>query len=253
MNGVERKKEILRILTQKESVDVEELTRIFGVSKVTVRSDLDSLEAKGLLIRTHGGALSAENQKLIRIFTDTMTEEAEEKERIAKAASSLLHDGDTVIIDTGSTTVHIAKYLRGRNITAVTSSLLAMNALMNDDTVELIMLPGMLRRYSMGAIGPLTKNTLHEIHADILFVGASAISSDGVWSSNLVEADTKRSMIKAADAVCLLADSKKLMMKGLGKIAPWKDIDYFVSDSIPDDFRSELEEAGVKVIIAPEA
>ena len=129
----------------------------------------------------------------------------------------------------------------------------AMNALMNDDTVELIMLPGMLRRYSMGAIGPLTKNTLHEIHADILFMGASAISSDGVWSSNLVEADTKRSMIKAADAVCLLADSKKLMMKGLGKIAPWKDIDYFVSDSIPDDFRSKLEEAGVKVIIAPEA
>ena len=123
MNGVERKKEILRILSQKESVDVDELTRIFGVSKVTVRSDLDSLEAKGLLIRTHGGALSAENQKLIRIFTDTMTEEAEEKERIARTASSLVHDGDTVIIDTGSTTVHIAKYLRGKNITAVTSSL----------------------------------------------------------------------------------------------------------------------------------
>ena len=252
MNGVERKKEILRILSQKESVDVDELTRIFGVSKVTVRSDLDSLEAKGLLIRTHGGALSAENQKLIRIFTDTMTEEAEEKERIARTASSLVHDGDTVIIDTGSTTVHITKYLKGKNITAVTSSLLAMNALMNDETVELIMLPGMLRRYSMGAIGPLTKSTLHEIHADILFLGASAISEDGVWSSNLVEADTKRSMIKAADTVCLLADSKKLRMKGLGRISPWSEIDVFVTDSIPDDFRQMLEKTGVKVMLAPE-
>ncbi len=250
MNGVERKKEILRLLSQQESVEVEELTKLFGVSKVTIRSDLDALEAKGLLIRTHGGALSAENQKLIRIFTDTMTEEAEEKERIAAAASAFIHDGHTVIIDSGSTAVHIAKYLHGRSITAVTGSLLAMNALMNDESVELIILPGMLRRYSMGAIGPLTNAALEQIHADILFMGASAVTADGIWSSNLVEADTKRSMIKAADKVCLLADSKKFSLRGLGKVAPWSDIDYFISDSVPAEMRKKLEDAGVKVIIA---
>lgn len=250
MNGVERKKEILRMLSQQESVEVEELTKVFGVSKVTIRSDLDSLEAKGLLIRTHGGALSAENRKLIRIFTDTMAEEAEEKERIAKAASALISNGETIIIDTGSTTVHIAKYLKNRNITAMTGSLLAMNELMNDESVELVILPGTLRRYSMGAIGPLMKNTLEQVHADVLFLGASAISEDGIWSSNLVEADTKRSMIKAADRICLLADSKKLSLKGLGKVAPWSEIDYFITDSIPEVFKKKVEESGVKVIIA---
>lgn len=250
MNGAERKKEILKLLSQKESVEVEELTRIFGVSKVTIRSDLDSLEAKGLLIRTHGGALSAESNNLIRIFTDTMEEEAEEKERIAKAASALIRDGETIIIDTGSTTVHVTKYLKNRNITAMTGSLLAINALMNDETVELVILPGTLRRYSMGAIGPLMKSTLEQVHADILFLGASAIAEDGIWSSNLVEADTKRSMIGAADKVCLLADSKKLSLKGLGKVCSWDSIDFFITDSISDDFRKTIEENGVKVIIA---
>lgn len=250
MNGAERKKEILRILSQQESVDVEELTKLFGVSKVTVRADLDALEAKGLLIRTHGGALSAENKKFIRIFTDTLGEEAEEKERIAKSASSLISDGATVIIDTGSTTVHIAKYLRNRDITAVTGSLLVINELMNDESVELVVLSGTLRRYSMGAIGPLTKNTLEQIHADMLFLGASALAEDGIWSSNLVEADTKKSMIKAADKICLLADGKKFSMSGLGKVAKWNEIDYFVTDSISDEMKKKLEESGVKVILA---
>ena len=249
MNSAERKREILKILSQKESVGVEELAELFGVSRVTVRSDLDSLGSKGLLVRTHGGALSSENRNLIRMFSDTIAEKAEEKSRIAQAAAAFLHDGDTVIIDNGSTVMHVAEYLKDRNITVITGSLLAINELMKEESVELIILSGILRRYSMGAIGPLTCSTLGEIHADILFLGASAISEDGVWSSNLVEADTKKCMIRAADEVCLLADSSKLEMKGLGKIAAWQDIDYLVTDSLPDGFVSFLESQGVKVVI----
>ena len=196
MNSAERKREILKILSQKESVGVEELAELFGVSRVTVRSDLDSLGSKGLLVRTHGGALSSENRNLIRMFSDTIAEKAEEKSRIAQAAAAFLHDGDTVIIDNGSTVMHVAEYLKDRNITVITGSLLAINELMKEESVELIILSGILRRYSMGAIGPLTCSTLGEIHADILFLGASAISEDGVWSSNLVEADTKKCMIR---------------------------------------------------------
>lgn len=249
MNSAERKREILKILSQKESVGVEELAELFGVSRVTVRSDLDSLGSKGLLVRTHGGALSSENRNLIRMFSDTIAEKTEEKSRIAQAAAAFLHDGDTVIIDNGSTVMHVTEYLKDRNITVITGSLLAINELMKEESVELIILSGILRRYSMGAIGPLTCSTLGEIHADILFLGASAISEDGVWSSNLVEADTKKCMIRAADKVCLLADSSKLEMKGLGKIAAWQDIDYLVTDSLPDGFVSFLESQGVKVVI----
>ena len=248
MNAVERKREILRLLGQKESVGVDELTGLFGVSRVTVRADLDDLAGRGLLIRTHGGALSPENRSLIRMFTDTMAESADEKEDIAERAASLINDGDTVLIDSGSTTLHIVKYLKDRNITAVTGSLLAMNELMGEESVELVMLPGTLRRYSMGAIGPLTKSTLEQIHADILFLGASAVSESGVWSSNLVEADTKKSMMKASGKVCLLADSKKFSMKGLGRIASWEDIDYFITDSIDEALRSAIEECGTEVM-----
>ena len=175
MNSAERKREILKILSQKESVGVEELAELFGVSRVTVRSDLDSLGSKGLLVRTHGGALSSENRNLIRMFSDTIAEKAEEKSRIAQAAAAFLHDGDTVIIDNGSTVMHVAEYLKDRNITVITGSLLAINELMKEESVELIILSGILRRYSMGAIGPLTCSTLGEIHADILFLGETDI------------------------------------------------------------------------------
>lgn len=251
MNSVERKQAILGLLTQKEKVDVDELASLFGVSKVTVRADLDSLGEKGLLVRTHGGAMAPENQNLIRIFSNTTKENTEEKDRIAREASKLIKDGDSLIIDSGSTTLHLTKYLSGRNLTVATGSLLALNEMMNDETIELIVLGGTLRRYSMGAIGPMMRFCLEQMRVDWLFLGASAVSVEtGISSSNLVEAETKKLMIESADKVCLMADSRKFSSRAFGRICSWDRIDYFITDAISDEDRAAIEAFGVKVVEA---
>lgn len=251
MNSLERKQEILRLLRDKDKVEVEELTELFGVSKVTVRTDLDALEAKGLLIRTHGGAMAPEQQSWIRRFTNTITEHTDEKGRIAKAAASLIKDGDALIIDNGSTTVHLSKYLSGKHLTVATGSLLVINEIMNDDSIELMILGGMLRHYSMGVIGPMTRLCLDQFHADWLFLGASAFSMEkGVFCTNIVEAETKQLMIKSSSQVCFLADSSKLDARLFGKICDWNSIDYFITDAISDKNKAYLESLGVKVILA---
>ena len=252
MNSVERKQEILRELKEHESVEVIDLASKLGVSNVTIRADLDALASKGLIIRTHGGAVATETNSIARLISTTIREYATEKDAIAKEAVKLISDGDTIIIDNGSTTSFLSKYLFSMNLTVATVSLMVINDLMNNDNIDLIILGGTLRRYSMGAIGPITRNNLQQIHANWLFLGATAISSSGgITTSNLVEADTKRAMIQAADRVCLLADSAKLSLHAMGKVADWDAIDYLITDSnINSDDLRIIEEKGVKVIIA---
>lgn len=251
MNSNERQKIILQHLQEKDCVKVDELTKEFNVSKVTIRTDLDNLENKGLLVRTHGGAMAPEKQSYIRIISNTIKESTIEKDMVCKAASALITNGDTIILDNGSTTVHLAKYLKDRSITVATASLLAMNQLMNDESIELIMLGGILRRYSMGAIGPIVKTCLQQFHAKWLFMGASGISpSYGISCTNLIEAETKQAMIKSADLVCLLVDSSKLNRVSFAKVCFWDEIDYLIIDKIDDEAKAEIESHGVEVVIA---
>ncbi len=251
LNSIERKQEIMKLLSTRDSLDVEELANLFGVSKVTVRTDLDSMAEKGLLVRTHGGAMSQEKQNLIRLISKTSNDCQDEKERIARAASQLINNGETIILDSGSTTLHLVKYLSQRNLTVATGSLPASQELMNDSTVELIMIGGMVRRYSLGAIGPLAKACLELLKSNWLFMGAAALSvEEGVLSTNLIEAETKQMMIKSAEKVCVLADSKKLGGSCFGKVCSWDKVDYLITDSIDDEAKKAIEAHDVKIIIA---
>lgn len=251
MNSVERKQEILKEIKANGSVDVIELATKLGVSSVTIRTDLDALAKKSLVIRTHGGAINTENNSIARLITTTIQEYATEKDAIAKAASKLINDGDTIIIDSGSTTSFLSKYIFPMNLTVATGSVMVINDLMHSENIDLIMLGGTLRRYSMGAIGPMTRSNLEQIHANWYFMGSTAVSAkEGTSSSNLIEADTKKAMIKAADKVCLLADSAKFNTHAIGKVATWRDIDYLITDKISDEDYKAISDKGVKIIIA---
>jgi DeoR family fructose operon transcriptional repressor len=248
---MERKQKILQLLSEKETVNVDELTSLFHVSKVTVRNDLDELDGKGLLVRLHGGAMTAEKKDFVRLISNTMLESTEEKERIAKCASQLIHAGQSIIIDNGSTTVHLAKYLSGKQLTVATGSLLMMEQLMHDESVELVVIGGTLRRYSMGAIGSMARSCYAQFHADLLFLGASGYTlKDGVTCTNLVEADTKQAMILSANKVCLLVDSAKMGKLSFATVCDWDDIDYLVTDGIDDATKAALQEKGVEVLVA---
>ena len=246
LNSIERKQEIMKLLSTRESLDVEELATLFGVSKVTVRTDLDAMAERGLLVRTHGGAMSPEKQNLIRLISKTSSEYQDEKEKIAKAASQLIANGDAIILDNGSTTLHLAKYLSQKNLTVATGSIPAIQELMNDNTIDLIIIGGTVRRYSLGAIGPLAKACLGLLKTNWLFMGASALSiEEGVLCTNLIEAETKQ-----IDKVCLMADSKKMGASSFGKVCGWDQVDYFITDSIEDEARKTIEEQGVTIIVA---
>ncbi len=250
MNIVERRSEILSIISDKEFVTVEELAEKLEVTKVTIRSDLAALEERGDIVRTHGGATVPERRSMGRLILNTMNEFKDEKMRIARKASGLLVPDSKVFIDSGSTAVHMVRYLSGKRITMITGSLIAATEAVSDESIEVMMFGGMLRRFSMGTIGGFAGANIGQIHADIYFMGATSYTADGVYSSNLIEAETKKSMIRSSDYVCLLADSSKAGKKSFAYASSWKDIDCFVTDAISDELRSELEGYGVKVLIA---
>ncbi|MCI6675023.1 MAG: DeoR/GlpR family DNA-binding transcription regulator [Spirochaetaceae bacterium] len=254
MNGAERKQAILQLLQEKESIHVDELTERFGVSKVTIRGDLDILQQKGLLVRTHGGAMLPEKRDFIRIISHTMHESTKEKDEIARLAASLVSSGQAIIIDSGSTTMHMAKYLVDKQVTVATNSLLVMQQLMNEETVDLVLIGGSLRRFSMSAIGSIARSCLTQIHADWLFLGGSGYSVEkGITCSNLVEADTKQAMIQNAERVCFVADSSKMGKVSFASVTDWSHIDVLVTDRIDTETRIILEGYGVKVMVPKHA
>ncbi len=249
MNAVKRKIKILDLLKEKGSIDVESLTHLFGVSKVTVRNDLDDLGKKGLLIRTHGGAMLPENLDLVRVLSNTLKEHEKEKYAICKEALSLIRPQMNILIDSGSTTVHLAKMVRSMPLTVITNSVLVLQELVNSDHVELFMAGGVLRKASLSMMGDPAAYFFSQVHADILFLGVSGFSFEkGMTCTNIIEAETKKQMIKNSSKVVLLADSHKMEKMFIAHVCNWDDIDYFITDSLGEQERKLLEERGVRVI-----
>ncbi len=251
MNAFERKRRIMELLEKKESIEVVELTGLFGISKVTARSDLDDLEAKGLLVRTHGGAVPAEKRSLVRLVSTTLNENIDRKRRICETAARMVEPGQIIIIDSGSTTVHLAPPVAELPVTVITNSVLVVQKLMNAEQVELIVAGGLLRRPSMSLMGVHARHSFEELRADLLFLGASGVSADqGITCNNLIEADTKKAMIRSATKVCLLVDSSKFGKVSLAKICDWDSIDILVTDAVDPGTRLDLEAHGVQVLTA---
>jgi DeoR/GlpR family transcriptional regulator of sugar metabolism len=254
VNSIKRKIKILELLKAHDSVAVDQLTKLFDVSKVTVRGDLDDLERRGMLIRTHGGAVLPEDLSLVRKLSNTLEEKKPEKTAICKAALAFIKPGMNIIIDAGSTTVHLARMAANMNISVITNSIPAIQSLMNSPTVELFVAGGILRKPSLSLMGPAACLMLEQMHADILFLGTSGFSIEkGLTSTNIIEAETKKYMIKNSAMVCLLADSSKQDKMFLANICGWDSIDYFITDGLREDDRRRLAEWGVNTIIAGES
>jgi DeoR/GlpR family transcriptional regulator of sugar metabolism len=249
MNSIERKRRIIELLETRESVEVVELTDLFAISKVTARNDLDDLEAKGLLVRTHGGAVMAERHDLVRLISNTINENSDKKKKICAMAARLVDPGQNIIIDSGSTTVHLAQYIANRPITVITNSVLVVQELLGAEQVELIVAGGVLRRQSMAFMGAYARHSFEQIRADILFLGASSVSLEhGITCTNMIEADTKHAMIRSVSKVCLLVDSSKFGKVALAKICDWDSVDILVTDDMDPAIRTQLEAQGVQVI-----
>jgi len=230
MFAEERKAEILQLVESGKPVKVGDLSERFEVSESTVRRDLQELENVGLIQRTHGGAISIQSS-LELSYQEKEILFYDEKQKIAKAAVDLVKDGETVFLDTGTTTLQIAYALRGRTITVATNSMDIAQVFADDPQVEVIVLGGSLRKSIRSLVGFLTNEMLASLHFDKVFLAANAVDPDfGVTTPNLIEAETKRHMVKVGKEVILVVDHSKLWERTMCKICSLSEINLLLTD-----------------------
>jgi DeoR/GlpR family transcriptional regulator of sugar metabolism len=243
-----RRQEILRAV-RSGSAHVSDLAESLGVSEMTVRRDLRELARDGRVERVRGGAVSASAEPP---FEQTVVERYEAKDRIGRAAAALVSEGQTVMIDIGTTTLQAAHHLRGTRITVVTSSLAVYEELLPDPAIELLLPGGVVRRNYRSLVGVLAEDSLRQLKADVLFLGTSGVDEQlAVWDSTMVEVPIKRAMIAAASRVVLLADAEKFAMRGIVRVCEPEAIDQIVTDdALPAGVHAAIEDAGIEVTLA---
>ncbi len=250
----ERRHRILDLLREHGRVTVEAMASRFATSAVTIRSDLAALEAAGALERTHGGALLSRDDD-DRTLAVKRTLHHAEKVRIAKAAVGLVRDGETVILDSGTTTAEIAKQIRKlelRSINVITNALNIATLLSDLPFVRLIMPGGILRPESNSLSGHMAEAALADLQADRLFLGADGLDPErGVMTPHLPEAQLNSKMIAISREVIAVADSSKLMRRNISLIARVDQLHMLITDSGANpDVVADLERRGVRVMLA---
>ncbi len=233
---------ILEILLKERSASVTRLSTEFSVSEMTIRRDLDELEEQGLVQRTHGGAKPNETRLHELSWKVKLGQYVDEKKRIGQAAADLITDGDTVLLDTGSTTAQIVPHLAKKQITAITNALSIATELATFPQVQVFVAGGMLRKGLLSLIGPQTEAFLRGLNVDKLFLGVDAIDLEaGFTVPNLLDAHTKQTMMKCARQIIVVADHSKLQRRALAPVAPLSEAHRVITDSgAPADFIEQL-------------
>jgi DeoR/GlpR family transcriptional regulator of sugar metabolism len=256
MLAVQRQRVIVDELRRRGAVRVSDLTRLLSVSEMTIRRDLDTLAAAGLLEKVHGGAalpgsLSAEEPG----FEAKSERQLLEKEAIARQAAKLVEPGQAIGLSGGTTTWRLAHHLaRMPELTIVTNSIPVSNVFhlepRSDQTVVLI---GGVRTPSDALVGPIAMGAIRSLHLDALFIGVhGATAETGVTTPNLLEAETNRALFDASSRRVVVADHTKWGIRGLSRIAELDEIDVFVTDAgIDDDARAVLTERVRRLVVAP--
>ena len=248
----ERRRHILDILSRDGRVLVVDLAKQFRTSQVTIRKDLDILQAHGRIQRSHGGALPAREGAL----EDPTLREKEklyrkEKLQIAAAAARMVQEGQVVILDSGTTTTAIARALREfENLTIITNAV-NIAAELSGSSLEVILTGGTLRKNSFSLVGPVADETLRRLNADILFLGVDGFDVEhGLTTPNLLEAKVNRTMMDVARVVVVVCDSSKFGRRSLSTIAPPSAIHHLITDrGIRKPDLAALKKSGIQVTI----
>lgn len=249
----ERHQFILQRLKEQGRVSIQELSDMMEVSGVTIRKDLKLLEEKKLLFRTRGGGSLHNPYAVERPINEKELINAEEKQRIAKAAVELVGDNDSIIIGSGTTVFGLARYLfPSKRLTVITPAVKVTLELSSRPNVEVLQLGGLVRPSSSSVTGSAAEQTLEQISCGLLFLGVDGIDPEfGLSITNLTEASLNQKMIEASRAVVVLADSSKFGRRGLGRVCGLEQVHSIVTDSgVSAEMVELLEERGIRVIIA---
>ena len=253
-----RKAELAAYVEQMGQVTVGDLAEHFGVSIDTVRRDLDRLDREGVVIRTHGGAVSAANGQLKdRALDVRLRMQTEEKERIARIAAGLIDDGAVIMLNAGTTTLALARALRNHHdLTIATNNLRIPAEIAPSAFRDLYVFGGAVRAITQATTGPeaftMTPGGPEEdIRCDLALIAVAAVDESGYSTSNLGDAAMMSEMMQRAERTAILADSTKLGRRLFAQVSPLEKADYIVTDAEPPaELAAALAQADVQVLTA---
>jgi len=252
--AAERRSDILRILDESGQVNVADLSQKMGVSEVTIRNDLDKLEKNGLLVRAHGGAFKVRTSALP--VSEKKSLNAAAKRAIGLKAVSLINEEDSIILDSGTTTLEIAKNLGHFNeLTVISNALDIVNSLAQYEKIKVFVPGGFLKEFSMSLVGPMAERNFRQLYCKKLFLGIDGVKPNvGVFTHHMEEAYLNQIMIDIAEEVIVVADSSKFEKTGLAFIEGFEKIHKVITDeNIDAETVAMLKKNNVEVIIATEA
>ncbi len=249
---IDRQSRIRRLIEDKGILKVAELSKMFGVTELTIRRDFDVLEKRGVLERTHGGAILRRRVKEEPLYVEKNQKQRSQKEKIGIAANKFIEPGDTLLINTGSTNTQVLRYLSGKNLRIITSNANALVEIENPE-IEVVLTGGLFRRQSNSLIGDFTHTILKNVCGSKAIIGVDGVSLKfGLTTPIQEEAAVARMMIdQTLGPVIVVADSSKMGVVSNFVTAPIDKINILITDAgIKPEFKKELKDTGIEVIIA---
>lgn len=249
----QRKDKILELLKEDGSAKVVNLAKLFKVTEVTIRQDLEKLEKEGLVLREHGGAFLKNMENQVRTFSLSHQDNLDKKELIAKKCLEFIEAGDTIILDSGSTTTEIAKKLKGiKNLTVITNALNIALLLGVEPGIEVIMTGGEFKPPTLSLTGQKAADFFTGLNVHKLFLATAGLSlKAGLTYPSISDLVVKKAMINAAETTYLVADSTKIGKSSLASLGALSLIDYIITDAgIQEKYKNLLNENEIELIIA---
>jgi DeoR/GlpR family transcriptional regulator of sugar metabolism len=247
----ERRQRVLDLVSQRGFAALADLAQAIQVSESTIRRDLDYWHQQGALRRTHGGAMYVGDAAGLPALEERSASQLEEKRLVARAAAARIQDGDTVLLDGGTTTLEVARLLVGRPVQVVTNSLPIAALFASSRETDLVMLGGYVYPRTGVALGPLTVRMMEDLHAHQTILSVGGITARGLFNSNLLLVETERQMMRCADEVVVVADHTKVGRQALAFLCELAAIDTLIVDSqLTPAQRELLEGADARLILA---
>ncbi|ASS92792.1 DeoR/GlpR family DNA-binding transcription regulator [Peribacillus simplex] len=247
----QRHQKIVELVNERSSIRVTELSEIFSVTEETIRRDLEKLEKETKLIRSHGGAVSLQEDDSEIHFSERVITNVNEKKVIAYEAAKRVVEGDRIILDASTTAWYMSKALPNIPLTVITNSTKVVMELSKKEKIEVISTGGRLLSKSLSFVGPIAEKSLTMYHVNKTFLSCKGIHlEEGLSDSNEGQALLKKKMIERSDAVILMVDSSKFGKKAFSLIVPPSEVDEVITDvEIDEASRQFLEKRKVKVTI----
>jgi DeoR/GlpR family transcriptional regulator of sugar metabolism len=249
----ERRQRVLDLISTKGFIALADLARAINVSESTIRRDLDFWHDRGAVRRTHGGAIYIGDGSSLPPLEERQSSQLDEKRAIARSAVTRVRDGDTILLDGGTTTLEVARLLAGRALQIVTNSLPIAGLFASSRETDLVMLGGYVYPKTGVALGPLTVRMMEDLHVHQAIMGVSGITEKGLFNGNLLLVETERQMMRCADEVVVVADHTKIGRPALAFLCGPGDVDTLIVDAgLTAAQRELLAKTEARVVVAGE-